>query len=229
MLNLNHFRIVSILFCLFCIFKTKAQNNFIGLTKPTFALKMKTDSLWSFSLGAAYRDMIYQNANFDFKTQYLELNGFATYSLDRNQDFSIGFRHKFKTLFKSTAMDEKRLIVQYKLAQKSGETHFEQRLRVEERFREINTFRSRYRFEFSLPLRQNKPILKQIFLIAQSEALWSVGHNERPSFDQRIFMGLSKLLSLHTAADIGFQYRFEDYTHQPSHKLIFVLEVAVAL
>lgn len=212
-----------------CFFTANAQDNFTGLTEPAFAVNIKTDSIWSFSFGAASRDVVYQNNGFDFEAKHIELNGLTTYALDKTQGFSLGFRYRFKDVFNSETIDEKSLIQQYGHVKKSRRVRFKERLRFEERFRKINSLRSRYRFGATFSLNQTEKPLNKLFLTAQTESLWSVGIEEKASFDQRVSLILAKLLSKATAAQMGLQYRYEDYTHQPSHKLFFVVKVEVGL
>ena len=216
---------LKILICFSLIFAFSAnraqaqEDDFFMLIEPEFAVGIGTEGRWAYSFAISHRDIIYAEDEFVFEPQHIELAHSTAYALAENHAVSLGLKYRFEELYDETETNEIRLIEEYENSGMINSVEREHRVRFEQRFRESTTFRARYRFALEFPLNGSEGDLA---LGANTETLWSFGQEHEPELDQRLELTIAKGLSDNSAITFGFQYRYEDYTHNPVSNLFFI-------
>lgn len=212
---------ISALFLLFFIFSanTQAQNELRVLLEPDVKFGYGPDSRWSHSFTVGNRELLYKNEETYFQLRHIEFTQFTKYELNDRNEIGLGIRYRFEEAFDDMEQDELRIMENYEHTRSFTNFVLSHELRLEQRFREINTFRTRYELAFEFPLGGNLENA-DTFLSAATEALWSMGREERPAFEQRFTVEVEKALWENTAGSFGLEYRFGDYTRVPSNTLV---------
>lgn len=216
------------IFVFFCN-KGNAQEDFTVLLEPEFSLNIDSPNRWSYNFGLSNRDLIYANEESIFEVRHVEITHFSSYEIGFYSKISLGFRYRFREAFNENLEDEKRFIQQYGHSRKYNALKIAHRVRLEERFREYTTFRARYEFSVEMPLSGLRIDQKEFFLVADSEALWSMGKFEKPSFEHRIGLSIGNDISKKTKATLGLEFRYTDYTNQPESELFIQTGISVNL
>lgn len=218
-----------LVFTILGVQNTKAQENFSMLIDPDISVNISTDSRWSYNFNLSNRDIIYENGNYNFDALHLQLSHFTSYEIGFYSKVSLGIRYRFKEIFDKNTQDEVRIVEQYGHSRKFNALKIAHRVRLEQRFRQITTYRPRYRFSVELPLSGQRIDQSEFFIIGNTEALWSLGREERPSLEQRLSFALGNEIGKNTKATLGVQYRYEDYTRSPGHELFITSEITLSL
>ena len=216
------------IFGLFCI-KGNTQENFSILVEPEFSINIETQSRWSYNFGIGNRNLLFANEEGVFEAQHLELNHLTGYKIGSYSKVGLGVRYRFEEIFDESVTNEKRLIQQYGYSRKYNTLEVAHRIRLEERFRENTTFRTRYEFSVETPLNESRADSKDFFLVAETEALWSLGKFEKPSFEQRVGLSLEHEIGENTEAALGLEYRYDDYTRNPESELFIQTGLSIDL
>ncbi|MBZ9729591.1 DUF2490 domain-containing protein [Salegentibacter sp. JZCK2] len=223
----------SFLFFLIFVFlgiqNTKAQENFSMLIDPDFTINIDPDSRWSYNFNLSNRDIIYEDGEYNFDAKHLQLSHFTSYEVGFYSKLSLGIRYRFKEIFDKDIQDEVRIVEQFGHSRKYNSLKVAHRARFEQRLREITTYRTRYRFSVELPLSGQRVDPNEFFIIGNTEALFSVGSEERPKLEQRFSLALGNEIWAKTKATLGLQYRYEDYTGNPASELFITSEVILSL
>src|SRR5690554_2658517 len=151
-----------------------AQDTFYSEIDAKWKFKSNPENRLSYKLGSKYRSSFYDSGEFDYSTDFLQLNVAQSYAINSNQSVSLEFRYRFKNLFDSRRTDEKRLIQQYNHKNNYKNLSFKRRLRVEQRFRENFNLRNRYRFGVTRAINNHHNTLKNWQLTTDAEVFWSV-------------------------------------------------------
>ncbi|MDT0641218.1 DUF2490 domain-containing protein [Zunongwangia sp. F363] len=220
---------IFFLFLIFTATTVKAQENFSVLAEPEFSLNINTPNRWSFNFQAGNRDLIYAEEENIFKVRHIELTHFTSYETGFYSKISLGIRYRFREMFDNSNVDEKRLIQQYGHSRRYNALTIAHRARLEERFRENTTFRTRYEFSVEVPLSGLRLDQKEFFIVTDTEALWSLGKHEKPSLEQRLGVSLGNQVGKNTKISLGLQYRYNDYTTTPSSELFIQTGVSFSL
>jgi hypothetical protein len=207
----------------------KAQENFSMLIDPDFSINIDTDSRWSYNFNLSNRDIIYEDGDYNFDAQHLQLSHFTSYEIGFYSKVSLGISYRFKEIFDKDIQDEIRLVEQFGHSRKFNALKIAHRARFEQRLREITTYRTRYRFSAELPLSGQRVDQSEFFIIANTEALFSLGSEERPKLEQRFSIALGNDIWAKTKATLGLQYRYEDYTGNPASELFITSEIILSL
>lgn len=207
----------------------QAQQDFTGLINPSFSLKLKTETPWSYTFGIANRDVVYQNEKFDFEEKFLELKHYTHYKLSEKHKIGAGIRYRFTELssFK-TKNNETRLVEEYTFSHRSEKVKFGHRFRLSQRFRRIFTQRVRYRFSTEFPLSTNASGNKTA-LKASLEPVWEFGPEQKPNFNQRVSTAINFPLAKKFFTSLGLEYQYRDYTQNPNHRLYFLSSFKLTL
>ncbi len=209
--------------------KTRAQEDFSMLIDPEFSLNINTNSRWSYNFNFSNRDILFENKDYNFEAQHLQLSHFTSYEIGFYSKVSLGIRYRFKEIFDKDIQDEIRIVEQFGHSRKFNALKIAHRIRLEQRLREIITYRTRYRFSAELPLSGQRIDQSEFFIIGNTEALFSVGREERPKLEQRFSIALGNDIWANTKATLGLQYRYEDYTGNPGSELFITSEITLSL
>jgi len=220
---------IFLIFILLGAQNLKAQENFSMLIDPDFSVNIDTQSRWSYNFNISNRDLIYDDGAYDFEAQHLQLSHFTSYEVGFYSKLSLGVRYRFKEMFEKDDQDEVRIVQQFGHSRKFNLLKIAHRARFEQRLREITTYRTRYRFSVELPLSGQRVDPSEFFIIANTEALFSVGKEEQPKLEQRFSIALGNDIWEKTKATLGLQYRYEDYTGNPGSELFITSEIILSL
>ena len=196
----------------------KAQDNVELLIEPEFSIDLATKTRWSHSFGIASRDIIYEDDNFHFNAQHIELSHFTDYKVGGANKVSLGLRYRFKEIFHDSKTDEVAILEQFSHGIKKENLKIGHRLRIEQRFTNIMRNRTRYRFSLEFPLNNIANPRKIFSLKTSAEAIWMIGQKIPTTYEQRLSVSVGKEIGVDTDLDFGIQYRLADYTHHPEHK-----------
>lgn len=207
---------------------TSAQENFSGLINPSVSVNIKNETPWSYSFGISNRDIIYQNTQNDFQPLFLEFSHYTSRQIGFNSKISAGLRYRINRLFEDEK-NETRLIEQYAFAKKYEKIKIAHRLRLAQRLREKTTFRTRYRFLVEIPLNGNRIDAKELGLVTSLEGVWEFGSKETPNFGVRYSNYLGYRILQNTILNLGFEYRYRDFTQNPYTQLFLVSALKISL
>lgn len=212
----------------FFIFSTAgmAQNTFF---EPEVDLKWDPSGRWTYYFTFSNRDLIYKDENVKFDIQHVELTPFVTYEVGFYNKLGLGVRYRFRELFEDSSQDEIRIIEQFSHERDFNRIVLAYRIRLEERFRENTTFRSRYRLSGEFPLNGDRVDRNEFFMVAETEALWSLGKFEKPSLEQRIGISLGNKIFKNTTGELGVEYRLEDYTGDTSKSWFISSSISISI
>ncbi|MCB7481663.1 DUF2490 domain-containing protein [Christiangramia sediminis] len=206
-----------------------SQEDFSVYAEPEFSLNIESDSRWSYNFGVGNRNLILQNETDQLRVQHLELSQFTSYEVGFYSKLSLGLRYRFREVFEDSREDEIRITQQYGRSRKFNRVKIAHRIRFEERFREQTSFRSRYEFSVEFPLSGDRVDEKEFFMVTNTEALWSMGKQQKPSFEHRFGISVGNELFRNTKLDIGLEYRLDDYTQATTHELFILTGINLSI
>lgn len=217
-------------FCLFfpCAL-AEAQENLSVYNEPGLSVEFDTETSWAYSFGIAHRRIVYLEEEYVFAARNLEFSHVTTYKTKNAGKFGLGIKYKFIELFDENSHDELRITQQYNYSIKHPGIKTGHRFRLEERFEENTSFRVRYRFSAEIPLSGKKTNENGFFLIAETEALLSMEKTSAPEIDQRFGLSVGKSLWENIEIELGLEYQYEDYTHDPEVELFILSGVSISL
>lgn len=198
----------------------EAKENFDFTIHPALNFNFPIQKKWHIRLSATNQDILYQNKEVDFYINYLELIALPTYKIDKTRKISLGYMHRLIHVFHHEKLDEKRILLHYSNTYKVNRTSFTNTLKFEPRFLKTTFFYTRYNIDASIPLSKEVETPKASSLILGTEFLIVYGKNRKTALDQRFRVGFNQVLSKHSSISAGFQYRLQDYTKTPYHRLI---------
>ncbi|SHG13658.1 outer membrane insertion C-terminal signal [Salegentibacter echinorum] len=207
----------------------KAQDNVELLIEPEFSIDLDTKTQWTHSFGIASRDIIFEEKQFHFNAQHIELSHFTGYKLDDANKVSLGVRYRFKEIFHDAKTDELRIVEQFSHGIKKENLKIGHRLRIEQRITDITRNRTRYRFSLEFPLNNAIEPRKVFSLKTSAEALWMIGKKIPTTYEQRLSISVGKEIGVKTDLDFGIQYRLSDYTHHPEHRFFLTTGLNVTI
>lgn len=221
--------LVLFVFLAFMAFSTKAQDDFSSFLEPEISVNWNRPNRWSFNFAFGNRDIFYKNEETQFTVQHVELTHFTSYEVGFYGKVSLGLRYRFREMFDNSNQDEIRVVQQYSRERSYNRVALAHRFRLEERFRERTTFRNRYRFSVEFPLNGDRVDKNEFFLVTETEALWSLGKNEIPSFEQRFSTSLGRSISRDMKLELGTEYRLDDYTNDTAGELFFYTQLSISI
>lgn len=206
-----------------------AQDDLSVFAEPEFSLNIESDSRWSYNFGIGNRDLILQDNHRQFNVQHLELSHFTSYEVGFYSKLSLGIRYRFREMFDDSREDEVRITQQYGRSRKYNRVKVAHRVRFEERFREHTSFRSRYEFSVEFPLSGDRIDQKEFFMVTDTEALWSIGNEQKPSFEHRFGVSIGNEIFKNTKADFGLEYRLDDYTNDTAGEIFLTTGISLSI
>ena len=73
------------------------------MLEPEFAVRISTETRWSFSFGFANRGILIKAIDAEYAsenvTEHIELNHYTIYNMDENSELSLGLRYRFREMF----------------------------------------------------------------------------------------------------------------------------------
>ena len=219
----------SILFfsALLTSFSANAQTPRTYLWETEFDVTLPEHGSWEFTFGAGSRYLF--AAEVEGETvreniqQHLELNHFTTYNSSEKAAISLGLRYRFRELFEETLQDEVRIIEQLEYTHQNTFLTPQHRLRFEQQFREVTSFRLRYQLGISQPLNPD------FSLDLSSEFLYSMANNYRPEAEQRFGLGLENYSIKNLELNLGIELRREDLTGFPGTEFFLITGAVLRL
>ena len=194
-----------------------------------FAVGISIDTRWSFFFGIENQDLIYGDDQWIFTPKQISVSAFGNYLIGTNSFFGLGLEYKFRSIFDEKFKDEPKIALQYGVFKKYNIFKIEHRFRFEEHLKVENSYRTRYRFQMEFPLGQNQIYKNSIFLIFNTEVLWTISKNISPNFGVCTGSSLAYIISDHLRATFGIQYRYENYTHIPITKFFIQSGMSLSL
>lgn len=216
-------------FLFFSCMLVEAQENFSVYNEPEISLEVETNTPWSYEFGVAHRRLVYANEEYAMVAKNIELSHFTHYKVGAGSKIGLGLKYKFTELFSETAHDKFLIMQQYDYGKKYNWIKIGHRLRVEERFENKFSVRSRYRISAKVPLSQTKKVISGFSLSVNTEALLIVSKLNAPRWDQRFGLSLEKGLTEDVAIELGLEYQHEDYTHDPEVDLFILSGISISL
>ena len=233
----NKFRILLFFLILVCG-KLSAQENFTGYINPEVSLKLNNETPWSYQFGIAQRDIVYYDIedrrNFreeiKFQGQFIELNHYTSRSVGKYGKITGGVRYRFIEIY-TKKHNEIRFSEQYTHTHNLKKFALAHRLRLAQRFRGKNTFRTRYRFSFIVPLNPQLQTKnhKKLNLATTVEGVWEFGKEETPNYGIRYSNYLNYAIFKDTSINFGLEYRYRDFTRNPYTQIFLVSALKVSL
>lgn len=218
----------AVLFCLISGISS-AQNDLSIYAEPEFSLNLDTPNRWSFNFGIGNRNLVLENAKGKFDARHLELSHFTSYEVGFYSKLSLGLRYRFREMFEDSQHDEIRITQQYGRSKKFDLIKIAHRVRFEQRFREDTGFRSRYEFSVEFPLNGTRIDRNEFFMVTDTEALWSVGKEQKPSFEHRLGISIGNEIFDNTKADVELEYRLDDYNSDPASELFITAGISLSI
>lgn len=193
------------------------------LWEPELDVTLPSENEWSFTFGVANRYLFYNELDgqrlAENEQQHFELNQFTHYKPSGNITLSLGFRYRFRETFEDNRHDEFRIIQQFAYKLRGMQFTPAQRVRFEQRFRDVTIYRLRYRVGITQPLGE------EFGLGLSTEFLYSMVKNLKPEADQRFTIKLENSSFKNLDLSAGVELRREDYTGAPSSE-IYILSGA---
>lgn len=218
----------AVLFCLISGIST-AQSDFTIYSEPEFSLNLDSPNRWSFNFGIGNRNLMMEDEQGKFDARHLELSHFTSYEVGFYSKLSLGLRYRFREVFEDSQHDEIRITQQYGRSKKFDLIKIAHRLRFEQRFREETSFRSRYEFSVEFPLNGERVDKNEFFMVTDTEALWSIGKEQKPSFEHRVGISVGNEIFKDTTADVGLEYRLDDYNNHPASELFITAGISLSI
>lgn len=201
------------------------QGNFGTYAEPKVSVNLDPANRWSFNFGIANRNLIPTENSEAFEVQQLELGHFTSYEIGFYSKLSLGLLYRLR----NARNDEKRLTVQFGSSRKYNLIKVAHRARLEQRWRPDDSYRSRYQFSVELPLAGERVDRKEYFLVTSTEALLSLGREQKPSFEQRLGLSIGRELSSGNKLSLGLEYQLDDYTQDTVHELFLLAGLTIAI
>lgn len=213
----------------FLLYFAASSQNFQGFLQPEIDLGWDPGGRWSYHFAVGNRNLIAERDEYKFDVDNMELTQFTAYEVGFYGKLAVGIRYRFRELFDNDKEDELRIMQQYSHKRNYNRLVVAYRFRLEERFRESTTFRNRYRLSGEFPLNGDRVDRKEFFLVAETEALWSLGKYEAPSMEQRVGVNLGKRIFEDLTGEIGLEYRIKNYTQDSSTEIFLSTKLNISI
>lgn len=207
----------------------QAQENFSVYNEPAFSVKIATETPWSYKFGIAHRRLAYEAEEYLFVAENIEISHSTHYKVENFGKLGLGVKYKFYELFDETSHDELRITQEYSRSGKISTFEIGHRFRLEERFEEITSLRTRYKLSVEIPLSNEAVTENGLALELATETLFSVANGIAPELDQRVGANVIKDFWENWAFEIGVEYQYENYNHDPEAELFLLTEISVSL
>lgn len=200
-----------------------SQNSHEFYYENEFNFEIPTRTAWAFEVGLANRGLLMERMEgeqiSDYQHEHIEFNQFTLYSTSKNLTLGLGLRYRLREMFDAGETDEFRIIQQLEYEPPSSTLSLEHRLRIEQRFREATTYRTRYELEGSYPLNIDFDIG------AATEALYAVSPSLKPEAEQRFSLKFINSSMDKLEIELVLQYRMENYTRDLENEYFVITEL----
>ncbi|SIP95231.1 DUF2490 domain-containing protein [Maribacter ulvicola] len=207
-----------------------AQNNTTAYWESEVALNYKITPLLKQNFSIANRNYTYQNNTSQLTIRQIEIVNFSSLTIDPHKSIGLGVQYRFREVFEKEKENELRLTQQFNITKKTKSARFGNRFRIEQRIQPSNLFhRFRYRFAVDIPLKGFKMNIGEPYLVATTESLLTVGKSIKPMYDQRITSQIGWSITPHLKAQLGVQFRIENYTKRTEQVILILNSLVISI
>ncbi|MEP2280232.1 DUF2490 domain-containing protein [Maribacter sp.] len=208
----------------------RSQNNTTAYWEPEVALNYRVTPLLKQNFSLSNRNYTYHNNKAQLNIRQIEIAHFSSLTIDPYKSIGLGVQYRFREAFENNKENELRLTQQFNITKKVNSARFGNRFRIEQRIQPSNlVHRFRYRFAIDFPLKGLKMDIGEPYLVATTESLLSVGKSIRPMYDQRLTSQIGWSISQHLKAQLGVQFRMENYTESTEHVFFFLNSLVISI
>lgn len=219
-----------VLFLFLGTYLARSQNNTTAYWEPEVALNYNVSPLLKQNFSLSNRNYTYQDNKSQLTIRQIEIAHFSSLTIDPYKSIGLGVQYRFREAFESDKENELRLTQQFNVAIKTNSARFGNRFRLEQRIQPSNlVHRFRYRFAVDMPLNGLKLDIGEPYLVATTESLLSVGKNIKPMYDQRLTSQIGWSITQHLKAQLGVQFRMENYTEQTEYVFLFLNSLVISI
>jgi len=207
-----------------------SQDKTIAYWEPEVSFNYKVAPLLKQNFSLANRNYLYNDNKTQLTVRQIEIAHFSALTIHPNTSVGLGVQYRFREAFEDDKENELRITEQFNLTKSDGSLRFGNRFRLEQRIQPSNlVHRIRYRFAVDLPLKGLKMDIGEPYLVATTESLLSLGKSEKPMYDQRITSQIGWSINNHLKAQLGVQFRMENYTENTEHVFLFLNSIVFSL
>lgn len=208
----------------------RSQNSTTAYWEPEVALNYKLTPLLKQNFSLSNRNYTYHNNKSQLTIRQIEIAHFSSLTIDPYKSIGLGIQYRFREAFESNKENELRLTQQFNIVKKTNIARFGNRFRIEQRIQPSNlVHRFRYRFAVDIPLKGLKMDIGEPYLVATTESLLSIGKSIKPMYDQRLTSQIGWSISEHLKAQLGVQFRMENYTEHTEHVFFFLNSLVISI
>lgn len=208
----------------------RSQNSTTAYWEPKVAINYKATPLLKQNFSLSNRNYTFHNNKSQLTIRQIEITHFSSLTLDPYKSIGIGIQYQFREAFESNKENELRFTQQFNITKKTRIARIGNRFRIEQHIQPSNfVHRFRYRFAVDIPLKGLKMDIGEPYLVATTESLLSIGKNIKPMYDQRITSQIGWSISQHLKAQLGIQFRMENYTENTEHIFFFLNSLVISL
>ena len=223
-------RFCIVLFLFLGTYLARSQNNTTAYWEPEVALNYKVTPVLKQNFSLSNRNYTYQDNKSQLTIRQIEIAHFSSLTIDPYKSIGLGVQYRFREAFESDKENELRLTQQFNITKKTNSARFGNRFRLEQRIQPSNlVHRFRYRFAVDMPLNGLKLDIGEPYLVATTESLLSVGKNIKPMYDQRLTSQIGWSITQHLKAQLGVQFRMENYTEQTEYVFLFLNSLVISI
>lgn len=208
----------------------RSQNYTTAYWEPEVALNYKVTPLLKQNFSLSNRNYIYNDNKTQLTIRQIEIAHFSSLAIDPYKSIGFGVQYRFREAFESNKENEVRLTQQFNITKNTNSARFGNRFRIEQRIQPTNlVHRFRYRFAVDIPLKGLKMDIGEPYLVATTESLLSIGKSIKPMYDQRLTSQIGWSISQHLKAQLGIQFRMENYTEHTEHVFFFLNSLVISI
>lgn len=226
----TRFRFIFTLLLFLCVRYVQSQNNTVAYWEPEVSFNYKVAPLLKQNFSLGNRNYLYNDNKTQLTVRQIEIAHFSALTIQPNTSVGLGVQYRFREAFENDKENELRITEQFNFTKSDGSIRFGNRIRLEQRIQPSNlVHRIRYRFAIDLPLKGLKMDIGEPYLVATTESLLSLGKSEKPMYDQRITSQIGWSINNHLKAQLGVQFRMENYTENTEHVFLFLNSIVFSL
>ena len=211
-------------------YNLQSQDSTIAYWEPEVAFNYKVTPLLKQNFSLSNRNYLYNDQKTQLTIRQIEITHFSSLTLDPYKSIGLGIQYRFREPFEKAKENELRLTQQFNITKKTSSVRFGNRFRIEQRIQPSKlVHRFRYRFAVDIPLKGLKMDIGEPYLVATTESLLSLGKSIKPMYDQRITSQIGWSISQHLKAQLGIQFRIENYTESTEHVFFFLNSLVISL
>ncbi|VXB33993.1 DUF2490 domain-containing protein [Maribacter litoralis] len=226
----TRFRFIFTLLLFLCVRYVQSQNNTVAYWEPEVALNYKVTPLLKQNFSLSNRNYTYHNNKSQLTVRKIEITHFSSLTIDPYKSIGLGVQYRFREVFENDKENELRLTQQFNITKITNSVRFGNRFRIEQRIQPSTLIhRFRYRFAIDIPLKGLRTDIGEPYLVATTESLLSIEKSAKAMYDQRITSQIGWSISNHLKAQLGVQFRMENYTENTEHVFLFLNSIVFSL